>query len=332
MTIEPSLGPGLKRAIEAGYGIDLRSIEFLPLGADVRSISYHCLTTDGTRLYLKLRRKELEAEPFLSTSVWVMNHVPDAIAPLQPFGSAQGWVEWDSFWIFLFPLVTGTSGWEIVLNDTQLRRIGAGVRALHGLKVPRSLDHLPSESFGNGYRRRARRYLEAAPSEGPGDEAALRFWRTLQKHRPVLVDLIQEAEGLAEGLRKDPPPFVCCHGDLHSGNYLVEASGDVHPLDWDTLSWAPKEKDLMFPGAGIGGMLDRPGAWEAFQQGYGSPLLHPEALQYFRQERIIQDLVAFAEQLWDSAEGGDDRLVALGYWERQFEPGGVIDIALGVRR
>jgi thiamine kinase-like enzyme len=41
-----------------------------------------------------------------------------------------------------------------------------------------------------------------------------------------------------------------CHSDIHAANLLI-SNGDFFIVDWDTLIMAPKERELMFIGAGI---------------------------------------------------------------------------------
>lgn len=141
------------------------------------------------------------------------------------------------------------------------------------------------------------------------------------------MDVINRTRALSETLKQQTFELVCCHGDLHSGNLLVDQHGTIHLIDWDTLSLAPKEKDLMFLGGGIGGMLDDKEGTIYFYEGYGRVEVNPTALKYFRFERIVQDVVAYCEQLLETSEGGADRATMLGQVISQFENGGVIDIA-----
>jgi len=40
--------------------------------------------------------------------------------------------------------------------------------------------------------------------------------------------------------------------DIHLWNLLIDdRTGALHVVDWDTLIFAPKERDLMFIGAGL---------------------------------------------------------------------------------
>ena len=57
------------------------------------------------------------------------------------------------------------------------------------------------------------------------------------------------AARLAGRSHSDPRRWVLCHADLHAGNVLVEPDGGLVIIDWDTATLAPRERDLMFPGA-----------------------------------------------------------------------------------
>jgi spectinomycin phosphotransferase len=101
----------------------------------------------------------------------------------------------------------------------------------------------------------------------------------------------------------------------------------LYLVDWDNPILAPKERDLMFFGAGMS--ADWPGGREEalFYQGYGETAVTHEALVYYRYERIIQDIAEFCKQLLLSDAGGDDREQAYAYLTSSFEPGGVLEAA-----
>jgi spectinomycin phosphotransferase len=64
-----------------------------------------------------------------------------------------------------------------------------------------------------------------------------------------------------------------------------------------------------------------------FYEGYGKTDVNLSALAYYRFERIIEDLVAFCEQLLLSGEGGADREQAYRWFTSTFEAGSTIEIA-----
>ena len=131
---------------------------------------------------------------------------------------------------------------------------------------------------------------------------------------------------LARTLRKRALPGVPCHGDIHAGNVLVDARGRLHLLDWDTLLLAPRERDLMFIGAGVAGHWRD--AQEAiwFYEGYGPQQPDAQALAYYRCERIVADMVDYCEQVMGE-DLGQDQSFALAELRRQLAPGPELQIA-----
>jgi spectinomycin phosphotransferase len=99
-------------------------------------------------------------------------------------------------------------------------------------------------------------------------------------------------------------------------------------VDWDTLIFAPKERDLMFIGGGLGDSGYTPREEEdLFYKGYGQTDIHSTAIAYYRYERIIEDLAVYCEQLLFSDEGGEDRTQSLIYLQSNYLPNGTIDRA-----
>ena len=88
-------------------------------------------------------------------------------------------------------------------------------------------------------------------------------------------------------------PLVVCHTDLHAGNVLVDAAGGLHLVDWDAPLRAPRERDLMYAGAGQFGNRRFPAGEKAlFYACYGDIPVHSDLLSHYRYARIIEDLAA----------------------------------------
>jgi spectinomycin phosphotransferase len=158
------------------------------------------------------------------------------------------------------------------------------------------------------------------------------------KSRRVEIDrLVRRAGELALALRDRSLEYVLCHTDIHAGNLLIaenppgahadKAHNGIYVVDWDNPLLAPKEHDLMFIGAGVGGGWDSPGIQVLFYQGYGETQVDHMALAYYRIERIVQDIAAFCEQLFLTTEGGEDREQSYRYFTGQFIPNHEVDIA-----
>jgi spectinomycin phosphotransferase len=114
---------------------------------------------------------------------------------------------------------------------------------------------------------------------------------------------------------------------VHAANILLGADDTLYVVDWDTLCLAPKERDLMFIGAGIGGGWRTEREAAAFYRGYGPAAVDAEAIAYYRYERIVQDIAVGGEQLLGTQAGGANRAEELEILVSQFRPGSVVDIA-----
>ena len=97
----------------------------------------------------------------------------------------------------------------------------------------------------------------------------------MQARRAAVFDLVKRADRCAEALQAHSPECVLCHSDLHAGNVLITTDDTLYLVDWDAPLLAPKERDLMFIGGGVGGIWnnDQEAAW--FYQGYGQAGIDP---------------------------------------------------------
>ena len=150
----------------------------------------------------------------------------------------------------------------------------------------------------------------------------------LRSKKVEIDDLLQRAEQCANRLLESAGEFILCHGDIHAWNLLIVDEHTFFMVDWDTLIFAPKERDLMFIGSGLGGnghtLLEEE---TLFYQGYGPTLVDPTAIAYYRYERIIEDIAVICDQIFLTDEGGEDRRQHFGYLKSNFLPNHTIDIA-----
>jgi spectinomycin phosphotransferase len=99
-------------------------------------------------------------------------------------------------------------------------------------------------------------------------------------------------------------------------------------VDWDTLIFSPKERDLMFIGGGLGDSGYTPQEEETlFYQGYGQTQINPTALAYYRYERIVEDIAVYCEQIFVSDKGGKDRKQSLEDLKSNYLPDSTIEVA-----
>jgi spectinomycin phosphotransferase len=316
----------ISACLESRYGLSVAELTFLPLGADLNTAVYRVVAADATAYFLKLRRGPF-TEATVTIPYWLAKAgMSQLIAPLAAPASGALWVPLGPFVITLAPFVAGRAGWGVQLSAAQWAAFGSAMHALHTAAVPPELlRSLPREDYTPLWRERVSGYLGRAADLASIDSAAAGLARLLAQQRGTIERMVARAAQLADLLAQQQLELCLCHGDIHAGNILLDAAGRLYLVDWDTLVVAPKERDLMFIGAGIGGIWHSEREAELFYRGYPQADLNQAALAYYRYERIVQDIAVVCAQLLETSAGGADRAAGLELLAGQFAPGSLVD-------
>jgi spectinomycin phosphotransferase len=310
------------------FGLKITQMAFLPLGADVNTAVYRAVTRDGTPYFVKLRRGDFDEIAAVVPKVLHDQGMKQIIAPLLT-RSQQLWSMLGEFNVMLYPFIEGHGGFEVNLSDQNWVEFGRALRAIHTAVLPQSiLEHIRREAYSNQWREIVRGFQSQVETTTFADSVAAEFASFLKSKQAEIRHLVIRAEQLASVLQGQSLPFILCHADIHVGNLLITANDRLYVVDWDTITLAPKERDLMFVGSGLGGDGHTAEEEETlFYEGYGQTEIDPVALAYYRYERIVQDISAYCEQILLTDEGGEDRQEGLSQLQSQFLPGGVVERA-----
>jgi spectinomycin phosphotransferase len=309
------------------YGLHATRIVFLPLGNDVNTAVYRVEADDATPYFLKLRSGAFD-EATVAIPRFLHDQGIAQIIPPVATTAGQLWTRMDAYAVILSPFVAGRNGFEVSLSDRQWIDLGVALRHIHRAVVPPSLSaRIPHEQYSPHFRNLVRTFQSRVEEAAFPEPVAAQFAAFLRGKRDDISHIVDRAEALADALQTRSPEQVLCHADIHGGNVLIGADGALSIVDWDTLIFAPKEHDLMFVGGGIGGVWNSAQEEVWFYRGYGEAEVDPIALTYYRYERIVEDIVAFSEQLLLTDEGGADRAQALHFFRGQFLPNEVVEIA-----
>jgi spectinomycin phosphotransferase len=318
----------IRACLRDAYRVHAPQIAFLPLGADFNTAVYRAVADDGPPYFVKLRRGAFD-ELSVALPKWLSDQGVAQIIPPVVTQAGRLWTRLDGFTVVLYPFVAGQDGYAVALSDRQWREFGAAFRHIHTAAVPPGLtQRLPRETYAAQWRESVKLFLLRL-EDGPFvDHIAAQLAAFLQAKRAAILDLLDRAERLAQALQAHARPFVVCHSDIHAGNLLIDGDERMYIVDWDNPILAPKERDLMYIGGGQG-FIGRSAQEQVdlFYQGYGSVQIDPVALAYYRYERIVQDIAAYCEQLFLTAEGGADREQSLRYVMSNFLPTGTIAVA-----
>jgi len=327
---------GIAACLAVHYGLEIASLTYLPIGHDLNAFVYEVGAPDGSAYFLKIRAGPVYEPGLLVPSALVERGIPNILAPLRTL-DARLWCPfegYDGYTAVLYPFVRGESAKTAGLSGEQWRMFGATLRAVHDNGLA---DHfrgrLRIEDFALPSAALVRRLLgmvQDAGFESPAAEMLAGFWR--ENGERILAVLVR-AEALGQSLQTWQFEYVLCHSDIHTANILVGEDGRIWLVDWDGPLIAPRERDLLFV---VGSRIARevlPWEEDRFFEGYGPAEIDPDALIYYRYERIVEDLGEFGKSvlvipgLSEQERVGEAEL-AMSF----FVPGGDIDRAETITR
>jgi spectinomycin phosphotransferase len=159
------------------------------------------------------------------------------------------------------------------------------------------------------------------------DEIACKLLKFMKEKIKVIHQLLDTAEQLSKQIQNQLTDLVLCHSDIHGGNLLIDNNGAIYIVDWDEPIMAPKERDLMFIGGGVGNIWNKPYEETLFYKGYGRTTVNKTILAYYRHERIVEDIVEYCQSLLLTEVGQEAKEAMYQHFIDMFKPRGVVEIA-----
>jgi spectinomycin phosphotransferase len=308
------------------YDLHVATLTFLPIGADMGTAVYRFVADNGTVYFLKLRKGFDEIS--VTVPLFLKSQgIREIIAPFET-KSKGGWADFGEYKMILYPFIEGKNGFEMELSDSHKRTFGAALKAIHSVQLPPELKkQIPQETWSPKYREQVQEFQRQVENNAFNEPNADRLANFIKSKRNEIDRLIKRTEELASKLEAQSLELVLCHTDIHGGNILITKDNQSYIVDWDAPLLAPKERDLMFIGGGIDDIWKTKRDEAVFYEGYGKTQIDFPAMAYYRYERVIEDLAAYAEQLLSTDEGGADREEACRRFTGNFEPGQTIEIA-----
>lgn len=326
METRPALDTDRIAAVLAeAYGAAAEAIAFLPLGADPDAAAWRVSVANGPPLFLKTKHGPFDPGVLSIPRFLCDSGISEVLGPI-PTRDATLSVRSGEVTLILYPFVDGLTGFEAPLDQDDWTALGVALRKVHAVTPPPEVGaQVRTETFAPYWRDRVRGFLDGGHGWRARDDVALELAGLLRTRRSDVERIVSRAHDLAEVLGGVTPPFVLCHADIHAGNVLIGRDGALHIVDWDCPRFAPRERDLMFAGGGVGGVWNEPWEVEAFFRGYGAVRVDPVAISYYRYERIVEDIAVTCEQIFLGESG--NRAESLAQLAMQWRRRDVIEIA-----
>jgi spectinomycin phosphotransferase len=319
----------LQACLDHEYGISAVSFDFLPLGLDTMAAVFRVDSEQGISHVLKAKSSSLY-EPSCLVPRYLADHgIASAVAPLATKNNTL-WTQIGNWTLTLYHFLDGDTGWDPSMSSMHWRAVGTALKQIHQRAIPpEGVGSIRVETFDPAEYGRQVDSIDAWLDYDRGENTHQRILRLYwQEHRPTIHHAVASMERLARALQKRSGPYVICHADLHPGNIIRTQNNQVFLIDWDDVMLAPKERDFLFVDeAPLDGSAQH--EQNPFFQGYGSAEIDWIALTYYRWERVVQDVIAFAQEVFfrdDLSEEAKANAVRL--FRAIFSAGNTVDAAI----
>jgi spectinomycin phosphotransferase len=290
----------LRLCLQEQFNISTIKIEFLPLGFDSRAGVYRVVSEAGAVFLLKVNSRLLYKASCFVPYYLAGQGITGVVAPL-PTRENFLWTRLEGWTVLLYLFYEGFSGWDTPMSEAEWEETGRVLKQIHEAAIPAEfLNSVRNESFNpqeyiNWIKDFEKQQLHS-PGKNKFEQELLAGWRM---HQAPIHRLLNLMEKLARRLQEKSGPFVICHADLHPGNLIRRQDGRVFVIDWDEVMLAPRERDFLF-------IKETP-----FFAGYGEVKPDWNALTYYRCERVIQDLIAYAQDVFFRDDLGEESKQAM---------------------
>jgi len=317
----------LQACLQDQYDLIPVMLEFLPLGLDYNAGVYRVVSEQGTASLLKVTSRPLYEPQCLVPRYLNDQGITSVVAPV-PTRSGALWTQLEEWTVIVYPFIDGETSWT-GMTDEQWKEVGTIFQRIHQVMLPPfGFESLRKETFDpTEYARWVRAFetQHAHSKSGGASQRALRS--SWMAHQPAIHTVVTSLQKLAGVLQSRIFPYVICHADLHPANLLRDHSGHVFVIDWDEVMLAPKERDFLFIKESSVDSEALPGT-PAFFQGYGVAEIDWIALTYYRYERVVQDLIACAQEVFFRDDLGEEtKADSVQLFQAILAEGGEIDAA-----
>ena len=312
--------------IQNVYKIKIISIKQLFIGADKNSFVYMVKSTNK-KYFLKIRTGKFNEFSIILPYILSQNIGKHIIEPIKTI-DGQLYYKTQEKVLVIYPFITGKSGFEKELSEKQWFEFGKLMEKIHKIQLPNSYN-IPYEKWISKSRSKLKKYMEKVLKTKGINQYEKQFIEYFESKKEIINKIIFRTEELITQIKKIKINYCLCHGDIHAGNIYLTSNNQFYVVDWDTLIMAPKERDLMFIGGGIANKWNKKMEENYFYKGYGNKNnVNKTILEYYRLERIIEDIVEFYEQYFEKGINENNQRIIMELLMSMFEKNNVVDMAL----
>ncbi len=313
-------------ALNQNYLIQVKTLEFLPVGNDASAFSYRVETRNENVYFLKIKKNFSNFAVLYIPQFLKDAGIEQVITPLRT-KTKKLMAEMDGLGLILYPFITGKEAIEVGMSDSQWTEFGSVLKRIHLTELPSDISqYVRQETFIPKWSSLAKLLHEQINTrnyDDPDQKQLALFWK---KHSEIIQILIGRAEMIGKRLQQTDLEFILCHADIHAANILLTQEQNMFIVDWDEVLLAPKERDLMFV---LGEETIRTREEQLFFDGYGEVEINQLALAYYRYEWCVQEIGDYGNRVFLTKDIGEStKQGSVAEFMKLFSQGDVIETAL----
>ncbi|HAT8218313.1 TPA: aminoglycoside O-phosphotransferase APH(9)-Ia [Legionella pneumophila] len=317
----------LIKLLKVYYGIDIHAVQLIVGGADMNAFGYKA-DSESNSYFVKLKYGHHDEINLSIIRLLYDSGIKEIIFPIYT-RDTKLFQQIDHFKIIVYPFIDAPNGFTQNLTEKQWQQLGKVLRQIHETSVPTAIQQrLRRETYSPKWREMVRSFYNKIGFDDSDDQITADFKSFFNQKIDSIHRLVDSSEELSQKIQPDLDKYVLCHSDVHAGNVLVVNEESIYIIDWDEPMLAPKERDLMFIGGGIGNVWNKHHEIDYFYEGYGKTNVDKIILSYYRHERIVEDIAVYGQDLLSRDQNDESRLESFKHFKSMFDPNNVVEIAL----
>ncbi|HIF0283879.1 TPA: aminoglycoside O-phosphotransferase APH(9)-Ia [Legionella pneumophila] len=317
----------LIKLLKVYYGIDIHAVQLIVGGADMNAFGYKA-DSESNSYFVKLKYGHHDEINLSIIRLLYDSGIKEIIFPIYT-RDTKLFQQIDHLKIIVYPFIDAPNGFTQNLTEKQWQQLGKVLRQIHETSVPTAIQQrLRKETYSPKWREMVRSFYNKIGFDDSDDQITADFKSFFNQKIDSIHRLVDSSEELSQKIQPDLDKYVLCHSDVHAGNVLVVNEESIYIIDWDEPMLAPKERDLMFIGGGIGNVWNKHHEIDYFYEGYGKTNVDKIILSYYRHERIVEDIAVYGQDLLSRDQNDESRLESFKHFKSMFDPNNVVEIAL----
>ncbi|HHL0270881.1 TPA: aminoglycoside O-phosphotransferase APH(9)-Ia [Legionella pneumophila] len=317
----------LIKLLKVYYGIDIHAVQLIVGGADMNAFGYKA-DSESNSYFVKLKYGHHDEINLSIIRLLYDSGIKEIIFPIYT-RDTKLFQQIDHFKIIVYPFIDAPNGFTQNLTEKQWQQLGKVLRQIHETSVPTAIQQrLRKETYSPKWREMVRSFYNKIGFDDSDDQITADFKSFFNQKIDSIHRLVDSSEELSQKIQPDLDKYVLCHSDVHAGNVLVVNEESIYIIDWDEPMLAPKERDLMFIGGGIGNVWNKHHEIDYFYEGYGKTNVDKIILSYYRHERIVEVIAVYGQDLLSRDQNDESRLESFKHFKSMFDPNNVVEIAL----